>query len=64
MAKKRGLKKCPICKSLKAVKMWEHDAQFAGNCDIHQGGCGCTGGWADTKQEAKQSWNTRGERYE
>lgn len=70
------LKPCPFCKSSTAPKIsscidmeecanyeaCESDGVFCVCCDWNNGGCGASGGFRFTEEEAIEAWNTRAER--
>ncbi len=63
------IKSCPFCGHNTApVIVWaSEDAPLGSNdtdqvyvvCNIHEGGCGATGGYKDTEKQAIQNWNRR-----
>ena len=68
------LKPCPFCgKSVATIysvfdledfseediASYIHDESFASVCDGVKKGCGASGGYAPTKEEAGEKWNTR-----
>ena len=67
------LKKCPICgkidtlfvgtsKEIEEKKEDEYSSgYFAVCCNFQHGGCGTTGGYRATEEEATTLWNTRAE---
>lgn len=69
------LKPCPFCGktdslevsdcgSLEECGMFEECGEFAYKtvvCNVNKKGCGATSGYASTKEEAIEKWNTRTE---
>lgn len=58
-------KNCPFCGSTQ-IEWFDEDCgccsdvkQFALVCNILKGGCGATGGYRDTEEEAIEVWNQR-----
>ena len=64
-----GLKPCPFCGKHTAVILKEptygeeriNGYQYQVVCDVHEEGCGGSGGYYDTIKEAKEAWNRRAE---
>ncbi len=74
-----GLKPCPFCGNLAALKLttaqeleeegdddpgyWEHSDSWAVICDASRpngpGGCGASGGFFPSEEEAMTAWNRR-----
>ena len=60
---------CPFCGNVRAVKCLTADqidsryedcpSFYAVVCDYSEGGCGATGGYRDTPEEAVDTWNRR-----
>lgn len=67
------VKACPFCKDEKAPRVLtaeelsprgdpeENSNNFVVCCDVHENGCGGTGGFAQTSEQAIKQWNRRGD---
>jgi len=63
------LKKCPFCgkTNIYIAPDWELEGKdpddgtgyFAAVCNYQNGGCGASGGYRETKEEAIAAWNNR-----
>ena len=65
---KQKLKPCPFCRKSDSVAVYSaaeiskdpNELEcYAVCCDIEKGGCGATGGYKDTPEEASENWNQR-----
>lgn len=60
------LKACPFCEMEVARVAKEHELKSNNGrsvcvvCDVHEGGCGATGGYSLDEAEAIEKWNRRG----
>ena len=52
------LKPCPFCKK-EVARIWEDEGDFTVVCDWGKGGCGASGGYRGTEEEAVKAWNRR-----
>lgn len=64
MLKKGELKPCPFCNGIKLDIIDGECEGFGGIgkavvCNYNQGGCGATGGFRPTEEEAIEVWNRR-----
>ena len=59
------LKPCPFCgKKVSVILYWEgriNGYQYQVVCDVYENGCGASGRYCDTVEEAKEVWNRRAE---
>ncbi len=53
------LKACPFCGNTNSLNIDVDDDVFAVNCNWKEGGCGATGGYRYTEEEAIEVWNNR-----
>lgn len=68
--KKIKIKPCPFCNASETVQCLPESIisgnadedtpdYFAVNCNFNLGGCGATGGYRETEEEAIKAWNNR-----
>ena len=59
------LKPCPFCGEYGSVRLMTRHGKdgwrdrFYVLCEYDSGGCGASGGWYHTKEEAIEAWNRR-----
>jgi len=62
---KEELLPCPFCGETKELLLWNGEDDYNNEqvqvvvCDYIKQGCGSSGSWEDTEQEAVKAWNTR-----